>query len=402
MLSTVYSVTPAPRRTPTAIAPPAATPLPGPTLDHAALGGPRILIVDDQPEVRRICRYALQNEIAQVREVGNGTEAIRLLADEPFDLVILDIDLPGLSGDRVLAELRARPTVPNAKVILFSGRANGDDLAAHLAHGADDFVTKPFTLVQMRARVKAALRLKDAQDRADSLTARVRQANDALERANCAKSSELVHARAAIVVAMARLVENRSSETGPHLFRLRRYCRILAAAAAARPPYQGQIDETFIGLVVDAAPLHDIGKVGIPDHIMNKPGTLTAFERRQMQEHTTIGADTLEAVARENPFAQAFFHTAAEIARHHHEWWNGHGYPGRLAGESIPLSARILAIGDVYDALRSERVYKKPFTHEQAVAIIADPASGQFDPHLLATFVQVADQFDAAFCEGGE
>lgn len=412
MLSKVIAVTPASRRSPASLPMPTAstrTPLPPLSIpqaippEPAAPGtGPRILIVDDQPEVRRICRYALQNEVVQVREVGHGHEALLMLANEPFDLVILDIDLPGMSGDRVLYELRAHPIVPNVKVIMFSGRANGDDLAVHLANGADDFLTKPFSLVQMRARVKAALRLKDAQDRADRLTERVRLANDALEMSNTAKSSELVHARAAIVLAMAKLVEHRSSETGPHLFRLRSYCRLLADAARRTPAFVNRIDETFVSLLVDAAPLHDIGKVGIPDHIMNKPGQLTPAERWQMQAHTTIGADTLDLVARQNPFAQAFFHTAAEIARHHHEWYDGRGYPDRLVGEAIPLSARILAIADVYDALRSKRVYKKSFAHSEAVEVMLQRSTGHFDPLLLAIFEEIAPSFDQAFREHGE
>lgn len=379
-----------PSSAPLSILPPE-TPRPG--------TGPRILIVDDQPEVRRICRYALQNEVVQIRETGNGCDALALLTNEPFDLVILDIDLPGMSGERVLHELRARPVVPNVKVIMCSGRAKGDDLAVHLANGADDFLTKPFSLVQMRARVKASLRLKDAQDRADRLTERVRHANDALEMANSAQSCELVHARAAIVMAMAKLVEQRSSETGPHLFRLRSYCGLLAEAARKTPAFADRIDETFIALLVDAAPLHDIGKVGIPDHIMNKPGQLTPTERWQMQAHTTIGADTLEQVARQNPFAQAFFHTAAEIARHHHEWYDGRGYPDRLVGEDIPLTARILAIADVYDALRSKRVYKKSFGHAEAVDEILNRSTGHFDPQLLAVFEEIATAFDLAFHE---
>ena len=361
--------------------------------------GPRVLLVDDQPEVRRICRFAIQNEVGTIAEVGSGSEAIHELLHRRYDLVLLDVDLPGGSGEEVLRELRANPPVPNLKIIMLSGRANGDDLAAHLANGADDFLTKPFSLVQLRARVKSALRLKDAQDRADVLTARVRSVNAELEIALSDKDGELLNARAAMVLALAKLVETRSRETGPHLFRMRKYSRILATAAATRPGFAGLIDPAFITLLEDASPLHDIGKAAIPDHVINKPGSLTLAERRQMQAHTTIGADTLAEVAEKHPFAIGFFAMAAEIARHHHERWDGTGYPARLAGVSIPLAARILAIGDVYDALRSKRCYKSGMTHADAVRMILDQSPGHFDPALLDVFREVTGEFDTVYRE---
>lgn len=367
--------------------------------DVSELTGPRILLVDDQPEVRRICRFAIQGEVGPICEVGSGLDALRELSAQRYDLVLLDVDLPGLSGDDVLRELRATPPVPNLKIIMLSGRANGDDLAAHLANGADDFLTKPFSLVQLRARVKSALRLKEAQDRADVLNARVRKVNAELETALSNKDGELLNARAAMVLALAKLVEQRSRETGPHLFRMRKYVSVLAKAASVRPGFAGLIDPPFITLIEDAAPLHDIGKVGIPDHVINKPGSLTPAERRQMQAHTTIGADTLAEVAKKHPFAIGFFETAAEIARHHHERWDGSGYPTRLAGVAIPLAARILAIGDVYDALRSKRCYKAGMSHEEASRTIFEQSPGHFDPALLDVFREVADQFEKVYNE---
>lgn len=364
--------------------------------------GARVLIVDDQPEIRRICRFAIQSEVGHIGEVGSGPDALREMLAERYDLVLLDVDLPGMSGDNVLRALRSAPPVPNLKVIMLSGRANGDDLAAHLAHGADDFLTKPFSLVQLRARVKSALRLKEAQDRTDVLTNRVRAVNAELESTLTSRDGELLHARAAMVLALARLVEQRSRETGPHLFRMRIYCRRLAEVAATRPGFAGLIDDAFITQLEDAAPLHDIGKVGVPDHVMNKPGSLTLVERRQMQAHTTLGADTLAEVARKHPFALGFFETAADIARYHHERWDGTGYPARLAGESIPLAARILAIADVYDALRSKRVYKAGQNHDISVRQIVELSPGHFDPALLEVFRELAPEFERIYRENEE
>ena len=357
----------------------------------------RVLIVDDEEPVRRVCRLALQNEPLVCEEVDTGPDAVARGLGKPFDLVLLDVDLPGLNGEQVLRELRGRPPGPHLKVIMLSGRTSGDDLSRLLLAGADDFLTKPFSVVQLRARVKAALRLKDAQDRADVMTRRLAASHADLEQALTARSGELVYARGAMVLAMAKLVEQRSSETGPHLKRLQRYCRVLAEAAAATPAFAALLDPVFVAAVEDAAPLHDIGKVAVPDRVLNKPGQLTAEEKHLMQAHTTIGADTLAEVSARYPFATGFFHTAVEIARHHHERWDGTGYPDRLAGEAIPLAARLVAVGDVYDALRSRRVYKPALSHATAVEQMLARSPGHFDPALLQVFALTAGQFDMIF-----
>ena len=266
-----------------------------------------------------------------------------------------------------------------------------------------DTIPKPFTVPHLRARANSLLRLKDAQDRADVLAERLAVGNAELERALTAKDSELVHARSALVLALARLVEARSSETGPHLLRLQKYARVLGEAAARRPAFAGRLSADYLRTVEAAAPLHDIGKVAIPDHILNKPGRLTDDERRVMQGHAAAGADTLAAVTAQFPFAVSFFHAAIDIARHHHERWDGTGYPARLAGEAIPLSARLVAIGDVYDALRSPRVYKAGMDHPTAVGqMVASHAGGHFDPDLFEVFLTAADGFDRVYAETGE
>jgi response regulator RpfG family c-di-GMP phosphodiesterase len=382
----------------TATPPPVATPRPdrptGTTAVPASVRLYRVLIVDDEDAVRRVCRLALQHEPVACDEVSDGSEAVARGLTEPYDLVLLDVDLPGLHGEQVLQALRKHPPTPHAKVLMMSGRTSGDDLSRLLGAGADDYLTKPFSVVQLRSRVQAALRLKEAQDRSDVLTSRLATTNVELEQALTVRDSELVHARGALVLAMAKLVEQRSSETGAHLIRLQRYCRALAEAAAATPGFAGQLDTAFVQAVEQAAPLHDIGKVAVPDVIMNKPGRLTPEERAIMQTHTTAGAETLVEVSARYPFATGFFHTAIEIARSHHERWDGTGYPDRLAGEAIPISARLVAIADVYDALRSRRVYKPAFSHAESVEQMVEKSPGHFDPALLNVFCQMADQFD--------
>jgi response regulator RpfG family c-di-GMP phosphodiesterase len=365
--------------------------------DHAE--PPRVLIVDDQPDIRRLCRVALAAEGLACDEAGAGPDAVARAAEVPYDLVLLDVDLPGFSGEEVLRRLRQRPQAPHLKVVMFSGAASGDELSRILSAGADDFVTKPFSTVQLRARVKAALRLKEAQDRADVLNRELLRLNGTLEQTLEDRDGELVRARNGLVLALARLVEHRSAETGSHLLRLQRYCRVLAEEAMAAPAFALQLDEPFIRTLEDAAPLHDIGKAALPDHVLNKPGPLDANERLVMQAHTTIGAETLREVARRHPFATGFFHTAIDLARSHHERWDGTGYPDRLAGADIPLGARLLALADVYDALRSKRVYKPGLSHAAAVAAMTGGPPGHFDPALLEVFRKTADQFDRIFRE---
>ncbi len=359
----------------------------------------RILIVDDEEAVRRICRLALVTERIDCDEVANGSDAVLRAGNSPYDLILLDVDLPGCNGVQVLHQIRSAPRIPHLKVIMMSGRSSGDDLSRALMAGADDYLTKPFSVIQLRARVQAALRLKDAQDRSDTLARQLAGANADLERALGARDVELVHARSAMVLALAKLVGQRSTETGGHLIRLQRYCRVLGEAAAATPAFAGRLDPDVVQAIESAAPLHDIGKVAVPDHILNKPGPLTSDERMLMQSHTTIGAETLAEVASRYPFATAFFATAIELTRHHHERWDGEGYPDRLAGEAIPLSARLLAVADVYDALRSRRVYKPTISHPAAVDQMLTRSPGHFDPALLEVFGHIAPQFDRVYRE---
>jgi response regulator RpfG family c-di-GMP phosphodiesterase len=357
----------------------------------------RILVVDDEEPVRRVCRLALQHEAVRVDEVGDGAEAIARALVTPYDLILLDIDLPGLHGEVVLQQIRLRPPAAHVKVMMFSGRTSGDDLSRLLAAGADDFLVKPFSVVQLRSRVKAMLRLKDAQERTDTLARQLAASNADLERALNARDGELIHARGAMVLAMAKLVERRSTETGAHLLRLQRYCRVLAEAASALPALAGRLDPVFVEVVEAAAPLHDIGKVAVPDAVLNKAGQLTADEKRLIQAHTAAGADTLLEVSSRYPFATGFFAVAAEVARSHHERWDGGGYPDGLAGEAIPLAARLVSVGDVYDALRAPRVYKPALSHAAATEQMLERSPGQFDPHLLEAFAQVAGEFDRIY-----
>ncbi|MCI0459782.1 MAG: protein kinase [Gemmataceae bacterium] len=358
-----------------------------------------VLLVDDEPEIRGFCRYVLQADGLICDEAGGGLEALEMIRQKPYDLIVLDMNMPDLTGLEVCRRLREEPPGPHVKVIMTSGSANSDIMAQLLLGGVDDFVTKPFSVTQLKARVKAALRLKDAQDRTDQLTTHLLAVNGELEASVGSRESALVQARNALVLALAKLVEQRASETGAHLSRMQSYCRALAEEAARAGPFVAQIDAAFIEMLECCAPLHDIGTVGLPDHILLKPGKLDQEERVLMQAHTLIGAETLQEVARQHGKAMAFLQTAIDIVRHHHERYDGTGYPDRVAGSDIPLSARIVAIADVYDALRSRRSYKPALSHPAAMQVMLESSPGQFDPALMQVFQRCAPQFERIYRE---
>jgi putative two-component system response regulator len=360
----------------------------------------RVLITDDEAANRILCRALLEQDGLTCAEAPDGPEALAEVKSRHYDLVLLDVDMPRMQGTEVLRQLREHPPCSHLKVIMLSGRATGDEMARMMQAGADDFLGKPFSVVQFRERVKSALRLKDAQDRSDRLAGRLLALNHDLEQNLTARNSDLVAARNALVLGLAELVACRDAETGAHLSRLQHYCRLLAEEAAAEPCFAEQIDENFVAMLECCAPLHDIGKVGVPDHILLKPGKLTPDERVVMERHTVLAAATLQKVARRHGFAVAFLQMGLEIARHHHERYDGTGYPDRLAGDDIPLAARILAIADVYDALRSRRVYKPALPHAETVALMVRESGRHFDPALLAVFRErCTERFDRLFQE---
>jgi response regulator RpfG family c-di-GMP phosphodiesterase len=357
-----------------------------------------ILLVDDEPSIRNFCRYVLKSDSLECAEAGGGHEALALLRKRKYDLVLLDVNLPDLSGPEVCQKLRGEPPWPNLKIIMASGNANVEVMAHLLLSGADDFITKPFSLSQLKARIQSALRLKDAQDRNDNLNRHLLTVNHELEQSLRAHQSDIVEARNALVLALAKLVERRASETGAHLVRMQHYVRALAEEGV-RTTLADQIDSNFIELLECCVPLHDIGKVGIPDHILLKPGKLDTDEKIIIQTHTVMGAETLQEVARSHGSAMAFLQMAIDIARHHHERFDGAGYPDRLNGVEIPLAARIVALADVYDALRSRCPYKPALSHNAAVQIIVGDGGEQFDPALLPIFQRCAPAFEAIFAQ---
>src|SRR5260370_29655236 len=355
----------------------------------------RILTVDAESGIVSYCKAILHDEKCDT--VTTAEEALDAIARHTYDLALIDVVLPGLTGFDLLQKLRDIPACRNMRIIMMSGSVSADDLAQMLSLGADDYLTKPFGAFQLRARITGALRLNAALKRIDALTGHVKAVSNDLERQLEARSDDQRQSRQALVQGLIGVMLQRTGLGQAHLVRKQHYCRILAEEAAQRPEFAAQIDKAFVQTVEYYAPVYDLGLAALPDHIVQKWGILEPEERIIMQSHTTLGADLLQCVADAMGPAGAFLEMARELARHHHEQFNGKGYPDRLAGDEIPLSAPIMAFADSYDALRSRRNYRPVLSHESACEVILEASPGKFDPRLVEAFQTCAAKFDAVF-----
>jgi len=345
-----------------------------------------IMIVDDTPANLKLLTEMLQGEGYRVLALPDGKKALAAAAKRPPDLILLDITMPEMNGFEACEKLKADPALRDIPVIFISALTETADKVKAFLAGGVDYVTKPFQFEEVHARVRTHLRLC-------ALQLELNRQNQHLERLVKDKVAEISDSQLATIVALANLAESRDENTGAHIERTQALCRLLANALRADPRHAGGITDAFVESVYHAAPLHDVGKVGISDSILLKPGKLTEAEFEVMKTHATIGADTLQSARRKYP-RNVLLNMGIAIARSHHEHWDGSGYPDGLAGEDIPLSARVMAVADVYDALRSKRPYKKPFTHAEAAKVIEDGAGTHFDPALVEAFKTVAARFD--------
>jgi response regulator RpfG family c-di-GMP phosphodiesterase len=359
----------------------------------------RALIVDDEARVRRLHRSLLEEVGCACIDARDGLSALELASITPFDLVLLDLRLPDVDGYEVCRRLRQRADNPNLKIIIVSGTGDCNDLADSLPRGADDYVVKPFAPRQLLAKVSHALQLKDAQDRAGALADQLVLANRDLQKSLEARAGDVREAHNALLFAMAKMAESRDGETPGHLRRMQAYSLVLGRQAALAPPWTGLVDDRFLEQVARTVPLHDIGKIGLPDDILLKPGALSAAERKLVETHPLIGDRILESLGREHGTALEFLCLARVIVRHHHERFDGRGYPDRLAGDAIPPAARIVAVADVYDALRRERLYKPAVAHTTALRVMVERSEGQFDPTLLKALSHCHSQFERIYRE---
>lgn len=342
-----------------------------------------IMVVDDCEVNRDILVELLQDDF-EVTAFVSGEECLQHLVAVAPDIILLDIMMPGIDGYETCRRIKQSPIGEFTQVVLISGKGSASERLAGYEAGADDYIVKPFAPDELLAKLRVLFRLRDMMEKLWQSNARIQEFNEKLERLVAERTQEVLSTRDCTITALARLADSRDPETGDHIARMRHYSRILAAEIAAMNPQAG-LGSKFADEIYRAAPLHDIGKVGIPDSILLKPGKLTEQEFEVMKRHTLIGYETLLDAAGKK-LQTSFLSTAAEIARHHHERWDGRGYPDGLKGDAIPLSARIVAVADVFDALTSKRVYKDAIPPDQAASFILREAGRQFDPTVVEAF----------------
>lgn len=357
---------------------------------HAQYGWPRtterrriLFAADAEKEVGTL--VAELTDEFEVVLVESAADLVAMLAQYAPDVVVLDADLPGTDGHPLCAEIKEGPMGYFTQVILVGRDPSGPAYLRACEMGADDYLVWPLDSACLRAKLLTQFRFRKVVERVWQLNAKMEEFNRELERLVELRSRELLEVRDLAIFTLAKLAESRDPETGEHLERMRWYSRIIAEELGADPAFRDSIPPRFAEEVFRSAPLHDIGKVGIPDAILLKPGRLSPQEFEIMKQHTVLGYRALQEALEKNP-AGSFLAQAAEIARWHHERFDGTGYPDGLAGEAIPLSARVVTVADVFDALTSPRVYKKAMDPELARRIILREAAYQFDPRVVAAF----------------
>jgi putative two-component system response regulator len=347
-----------------------------------------ILIVDDNPENLMVLGELLRDHY-KVRAANSGARALQLAATAPLpDLILLDVMMPQMSGYEVLEQLGAAPETRDIPVIFTTAMTSTEDEQRGLVLGAVDYITKPLRPAIVLARVHTHLELKLARDR-------LRSSNNHLEGEVARRMHENTVIQDVSIRALARLAETRDNETGNHILRTQNYVRALALRMRLHPRFAAQLDERSISLIAKSAPLHDIGKVGIPDRVLLKPGKLTPDEWEIMKTHAKLGAEAISRAEADMHEPIKFLLYAKQVAMHHHERWDGSGYPDGLVGDAIPVAARLMAVADVFDALISPRVYKPAFSVEKARTIMAEQRGRHFDPDLLDSFLDGFDEFCA-------
>lgn len=347
---------------------------------------PTILIVDDTPDNITLLCSLLGNDYRN-KVATNGLKALKIARTAPYpDLILLDIMMPDMDGYEVCRQLKADPETRGIPIIFLTAKTQEGDETMGFELGAVDYITKPIIPPILMARVSTQLSLQEARKDLE-------RQNERLEEQVEKRTRQLAALQDAIIIAMASLAETRDNDTGFHIHRTQHYMRELALCLQKRDHHKSEFTNSFISTLYKSAPLHDIGKVGVPDRILLKPGKLTFEEFEEMKRHTVYGRDAIIAAEKTLDAPESFLCIARDIAYCHHEKWDGSGYPQGLKGADIPMPARLMAIADVYDALITKRVYKEAMTHAEAVKIIEQGRGSHFDPEVADAFLEIQDTF---------
>lgn len=345
-----------------------------------------ILVVDDTADSLSLIVDLLKDKYI-VKIAKSGQKALNYLnSSDDVDLILLDIMMPELDGYDVIKILKKDSKTKDIPVIFLTAMCDMEDEQKGLELGAADYITKPISPSIMCSRIKTQLENKEAKDF-------LKDKNTYLQEEINKRTKEIFIIQDATILTLASLAETRDIETGNHIRRTQHYVVILAKALKNHPNYSSYLSDEMIDTLYRSAPLHDIGKVGIPDKILLKPGIFTIDEFEIMKRHTALGRDAIERAEKELGVEVGFLKVAKEIAYSHHENYDGSGYPVGLCGDEIPISARLMAVADVYDALISERIYKKAMPHEKAVKIIEEERGFKFDPIIVDAFLKHQDEF---------
>jgi putative two-component system response regulator len=358
-----------------------------------------VMIVDDNIASLKVAKNALAGSY-YIFTVPSAAKMFDLLARNKPDLILLDIDMPEMDGLEAIKLLKTKPDMCGIPVIFLTGKNDPESELEGLALGAIDYISKPFMPQLLQKRVELHLTVEvqrvRLEEQANKLTAQreeLKQFNANLQEMVKEKTAEILKLQNAILATVANLVENRDDATGGHVERTQHFLKTLIDGLENSGIYWEQLREWDIDLLLQSSQLHDVGKIAITDNILNKPDLLTTEEFEEMKKHAVLGVKIIERIEAETPDG-AFLKYAKIFAGTHQEKWDGSGYPNGLAGEAIPLPGRLMAIADVYDALISERPYKKAFSHREAVQIILEGKGSHFDPILVDVFEQVADKFN--------
>ncbi|MEI7839670.1 MAG: two-component system response regulator [Methylococcaceae bacterium] len=348
---------------------------------------PTILVVDDTPDNLKLVSGLLRDNY-RVKLANSGEFALEIAQSAfPPDLILLDIMMPEMDGYTVCFHLKANPKTAHIPVIFLTAKVEISDETKGFELGAVDYITKPISPPIIMSRVAAHLAMKKMQDM-------LRDQNHFLEMEVQKRTAEVDAIQDVTIHAMASLAETRDRDTGNHIRRTQHYVKLLAEKLRKHPRFCVFLDDDHtIKMLFKSAPLHDIGKVGIPDKILLKPGRFESYEFEIMKSHTTLGRNAIIQAEKELGLEVLFLSLAKEIAYGHQEKWDGSGYPQGLSGDNIPISARLMAVADVYDALISRRVYKLGMSHEKAVQIIKEGRGTHFDPDMVDAFIYLQHEF---------
>ncbi|MDR2554062.1 MAG: response regulator [Fibromonadaceae bacterium] len=337
-----------------------------------------IYLVDDNTTNLTLGKNTLV-KYYKVFTMNSGASLLKSLEKSIPDLILLDVEMPDMNGYEVIKIIKSKRETKDIPVIFLTAKIDGDSELEGLSLGAIDYITKPFSPSLLLKRIETHLKLVNY--------------NKHLQTMVTAKTKSVLELQNAILKAMAELVESRDDITGKHIERTQNYLALLIGALLMRGLFTEEMQNWNIGLVLQSSQLHDVGKIAVKDEILKKNGKLTEEEFAEIKKHPLCGEEFIDKIKR-NTTDHEFLKHAKIFAATHHEKWDGSGYPRGLKGKDIPLQGRLMAIADVYDALVSDRPYKKAFPHEEAVKIISDGSGTHFDPDLVNVFLEISDKFN--------